>query len=61
MGHWEQIGVENIRHRQRIEGMTPAQRRTREIALNTVAFGASIILWALILAPPILAIIHHLR
>lgn len=61
MSYWEQTAVANMRHRERLARMTPSQRRAREIALTTISVSASIILWAMIILPPVLMAIRHLR
>lgn len=61
MGYYEQIGVENQRHRARRASMNPAQRRVKDMALNAIAMTAGLVLWALIIAPPVVGLIQHLR
>ena len=61
MGYYEQIGVENERHRQRRASMNPAQRRVKDFALNAIGMTASLVLWALVLIPPVAGLIQILR
>lgn len=49
MGYWEQIGVANIRNRERCARMGQLQRALRDAAGNTLIWVACIALWALIL------------
>lgn len=51
MGYWEQIGVDNQRHRERRARMRLAERRIRDIGGMVLVTGASMALWALMLAP----------
>lgn len=51
MGYWEQIGEANIRYRERRARMNPRERAFRDTAGGVLLWGATIALWALILAP----------
>lgn len=42
MGHWEQIGVENQRERERIAALPPGRRLTRSVV--------PVALWLLVIA-----------
>lgn len=51
MGYYEQIGVENKRHRERLEKMNPIERKTRAIFGNILIWGFALLYWAATLAP----------
>lgn len=51
MGHWEQIAVENQRHREKRERMDPRWRAIRDFAGTAAVIAAAATLWAITLAP----------
>ena len=51
MGYWEQIGVENQRHQERLERMPPIQRKIKAAIVTAGVTMAALLLWAMILAP----------
>lgn len=51
MGYYEQIGVENMRHRERLARMPAWRRNLGKFVTGAAITAASLFLWALTLAP----------
>lgn len=51
MGYWEQIGVENQRHRERLERTPPIRRKIKAAIVTAGVIMAALFLWAVALAP----------
>lgn len=51
MGYWEQIGEENLRHREHLARMHPLRRKFRSATRYTLLAVATVALWALTLSP----------
>lgn len=51
MGYWEQIGVENMRHRERRAKMNPIRRKVQDFLVNLGIWAFAIFYWIVMLAP----------
>lgn len=61
MGHWEQIGVQNLRHAERQARKSPVRRRLESIAEWTLVITVSLALWGAQLLPLIVWVVQWLR